>query len=153
MLRNKYVVIVVAVLLSAVVAYNYYFFRAQRALKQGRSPRTLQAGGTGTGAASASGPVSGYHASWQRDPFWYLGGVDKTHHAAAKPSSGQGLVLEGTMTKEGKGYALINGNVYGIGETVRGVTIIEIGELYVKLKSSAGTKTIFIANDLIKKEK
>lgn len=160
MLRNKYVIMAVGVLFLAILAYNYSFFMARKAAS--RPPGVMRAATDMNATAAKKNThetVGEYQATWRRDPFWYLGGVDIRRSAAltsyktAAPSSGSGLRLDGTMTKDGKGYALMNGEVYGVGETVHGATILEIGNLFVTVKSSTGTKTIHITNDLPEKEK
>lgn len=153
MLRNKFVIIMVAVLLVAVGAYNYSFFRAKTPLKPPSRPE--QSLRTEDAAADSPLSIDSYRSEWQRDPFWYANGVDKSQHdgRSGPKVHRSGFDLEGTITKDGKGYALINGGVYGVGDKVRNATIVEISELYIKVRNGEGTRTIRIANDLIEKEK
>jgi hypothetical protein len=156
MLRNKFVVMAVAVLLAAVAAYNYSFFSSKGQRKPAAPEQALRTGGEETvGAAVAPASAPRYRSVWRRDPFWYSGGVDRNRHdvRSAPKIAGTGIELTGTMTKDGKGYALINGSVYGVGDKVQNATIVEVGELYIKVRTSEGTRTIRIDNDLIEKEK
>lgn len=156
MLRNKFVIVIVAVLFAAVAAYNYSFFRAKADVRSSPGPEQALRAAKGNSNASTAIPASSaYHAVWRRDPFWYPGGADKNRHdmrSVAKDNK-TGIKLEGTMTKDNKGYALINGSVYGVGDRVQNATIVEISELYIIVRTNEGTRTIRIANDLIEKEK
>jgi len=147
MLRNKFFVIILFILLLAVIAYNYTFFRERRTQQRAQVAAAAQFMSDAPSIGSAaSGP---YQPTWRRDPFWYPGGVDRSVHHAVPAHT---LQLEGTMVKEGKGYAIMNGEVVGVGDRIQGVVIVEIGDLSVKVKGPTGTRTISIIGDMNEKE-
>jgi len=147
MLRNKLVVIVIAVLLLAVIAYNFAFFRERR--NQQRIQATVAVAVRNEAISPGSSARGPYQPSWRRDPFWYPGGVDRSGHG---PAPAHMLQLEGTMIKDGKGYAIMNGEVVGVGDRIQGVTILEVGDLSVKVQGRTGTRTIGIISDTNEKE-
>jgi len=153
MLRNKYVLIIVGLLFLAVAAYNYSFFRAQKAKMAPRGPEQVQRTiSQSPGVSSPSLSPAEYHPVWRRDPFWYTEGVDRTIHRAYRPASTSGIVLEGTMVEGGKGYAIISGEIVGIGDHVQGAVVTDIQEQSITVKDSKGTRTISIASEPIEKE-
>jgi hypothetical protein len=153
MLRNKYVLAGVGGLLILVLIYNIAFFsrRGKGTDRPAAVPVTAEKGdGGGTSPAFAQSPESGAASEWRRDPFWYPAGSSNS-----APPSGRkapGLHLEATMAEGGKVYAIINGDIVGIGERSNGYVVAEIGDQFVKLKGPGGIKTLKLAGDSGEKE-
>ena len=51
------------------------------------------------------------------------------------------LVLTGIVEGSGEPYAVINGSIVGVGEQVKGSTLLEIGKGMVKMRRPDGTET------------
>jgi hypothetical protein len=139
MLRNRYVIAVVGVLLVLVLYYNVSFFsekRAVKAVRQGDSPAFVET------AERAAGTPAARTGEWKRDPFWYTDKNSRSRAGAA--SRGSGLALAATMTKDGKGYALIGDRVVGVGETLNGYTVVDVGQKSVTIKNHNGTRVLTI---------
>jgi type II secretory pathway pseudopilin PulG len=158
MLRNKYVVTALGAVLLLVVAYNIQFFRT-RAVNQA----------AGTAAQTYSSAIQHPRTSsppprvmmpslpveeWRRDPFWYplstKHALPVQHTGSSRPSSG--MRLEATMVKDGKGFAVISGQVVGLGERVGEYVVVEVGDLFVRLKGPGGVKKMSITTDTSVKE-
>lgn len=157
MLRNKYVVAALGVVLLLVVAYNVAFFKTRTANKNERA--LVQAPAvTGMQRPKVSAPpqvtTSRPAEKWRRDPFWYPQNTKHAapaHHAAApRPSSG--LQLEAVMIRDGKGYAIISGQIVGKGERLGEYVVAEIGDLFVRLKGPGGMKKLSMTTDTSVKE-
>lgn len=56
------------------------------------------------------------------------------------------------MVEGGKGYAIISGEIVGIGDHVQGAVVTDIQEQSITVKDSKGTRTISIASEPIEKE-
>lgn len=150
MLRNKYLIAGLGVLLLLVALYNISFFRERRGPARHRA-ETSQPLGKAREAArpgpAAAGKAAAYSAEWRRDPFWYPDGPLRAPFSASRTRTQadvRGLRLEGTTMKGTKGYALINGKVYGVGDRVAGEQITAISDRSVTLKSAEGTRTMHI---------
>ncbi len=153
MLRNKYFLAGLGVLLLLVLIYNIAFFsgRGKGIDHPSAIPGTaVQGEGGRTSPASAQSQEGGMAGEWRRDPFWHPGG--KSHGAPPAGRKAPGLHLEATMAEGGKAYAIINSDIVGIGERFNGYVVEEIGDQFVKLKGPGGTKTLFIGDDSIEKE-
>jgi hypothetical protein len=157
MLRNKYVVAALGVVLLLVVAYNVAFFKKRSANRNTGAVAQAPAA-TGTDRLKASAPpqemTSRPAAEWRRDPFWYRQGTNRSaparNAAASRPSSG--LRLEATMIRDGKGYAIISGQIVGVGEQLGEYVVAEIGDLFVRLKGPGGMKKLSMTTDTNVKE-
>jgi hypothetical protein len=153
MLRNKYFFAGLGGLLLLVLIYNIAFFSGRGQGIDRPSPvpgTTVQGDGGLTVANSAQSQEGNGAGEWRRDPFWYSGG--KTHSASPAVSKAPGLRLEATMAKGGKAFAIINGDIVGIGEQLHGYVVTEIGDQFVKLNGPGGTKTLKLAGDTSEKE-
>jgi len=153
MLRNKIVIAAVGLGLLLVLWYNLDFFLYKRArAAQAVAMRTL---GVSVPLANIDVmPPEEVHVRkdrpkdeiiWRRDPFWYDNGRKRA--IASIPTTRkrtQDLSFEGTMTKLGKGYALINGQIVGIGDLINGYTVVEISNHSVTLRNNAGSKVLTI---------
>lgn len=106
MLRNKYVALTVGILLSCVIAYNIYFFYTP-------PPRPLIAEAIYNNkyALSEKRFEPKDKGEWKKDPFGIR--LDES-------ISYWDLKLQGIIHREGRGYALINGKLYGIGDSIDG---------------------------------
>jgi len=153
MLRNKYFVAGLGGLLLIVLIYNIAFFSG-RGKGIGRSSAVPGTAAPGDGALTVANSGQSQEGNgtgeWRRDPFWYPGG--KTHGAPPAGSKAPGLRLEATMARGGKAFAIINGDIVGIGELLHGYVVTEIGDQFVKLKGPGGTKTLKLAGDSSEKE-
>lgn len=152
MLRNRLFMAGLAVLLLLVAYYNVSFFQKRHAGRQQAGPAASPAaGGKAAGASRTAPAAAGYAAAWKRDPFWYPEGRRATSSFApgerATARRKGGLRLEGTMTKDGKGYVLINGSIYGVGDRVDGYQIMSIGDRSVTMKGATGTRTMRILSE------
>ncbi|MEK6743456.1 MAG: hypothetical protein AABZ15_07600 [Nitrospirota bacterium] len=153
MLRNKYVIAGLGAVLFLVLVYNITFFsgRKKGIDRPSAAPgTTVQGGGDSTSPVPAKFPESSVAGEWRRDPFWYPGGRSRGAPQAGKKTPG--LHLEATMAKGGKAYAIINGDIVGIGERFHGYIVTEIGDQFVKLKGPGGTKTLKLTGDPTEKE-
>jgi len=153
MLRNKYVVAALGAGLIIVVAYNVAFFK-ERSAKRAAGTQVQDPAVTFVPRAKATIPRQALPGSsaeeWRRDPFWYPGGRARVAPPAERKQPG--LRLEATVTKGEKAYAIISGDIVGIGEQFQGYIVTEIGDQFVKLKGPGGTKTLKLAGDSTKKE-
>lgn len=152
MLRNKYVIAALGIVLLLVVAYNVAFFktrttsRAAGAAVQSPAVTNMQ-----RLKVSSPSPVMTSRPAdeWRRDPFWYPQSTKRSapaqHAAASRPSSG--IRLEATMIRDGKGYAIISGQIVGMGERYGEYVVAEVGELFVRLKGPGGIKKLSIIAD------
>jgi type II secretory pathway component PulC len=115
MLRNKYVALAVGILLSCVIAYNIYFFytKNKRAgVSEVKSkPPVAEAIYNNKYALSEKRFEPKDKGEWKKDPFGIR--LDES-------ISYGGLKLQGIIHREGRGYALINGKLYGIGDSIDG---------------------------------
>ncbi len=153
MLRNKYFIAALGGLLLLVLIYNIAFFsgRGKGSDRPSAFPGTaVQGNGGHTSPSFAPAQETGLAGEWRRDPFWYPGG--RSHGAPPAGRKTSGIHLEATMAKSGKAYAIINGDIVGIGERFHGYIVTEIGDQFVKLKGSGGAKTLKISGDSNEKE-
>jgi hypothetical protein len=141
-------------MLALVVLYNISFFQKRRAGVRRSSPPALQET-TVQRTDPARRAEDDYRPAWRRDPFWYPGGTEKRGAVpapAAEPRTSDELRLEGTSMSGGKGYALINGKVYGVGDRVNELEVAEIDETSVTLKGRNGARIIQILGGKTRKE-
>jgi hypothetical protein len=153
MLRNKYFFAGLGGLLLFVLIYNIVFFsgRGKGIDRPSAVPGTAVPGDEGlTVANSAQSQEGNGTGEWRRDPFWYPGG--KTRSAPPTVSKAPGLRLEATMARGGKAFAIINGDIVGIGERLHGYVVTEIGDQFVKLNGPGGIRTLKLAGDTSEKE-
>jgi len=147
MLRNKYVLVVVGFLLVNVVGFNINFFAKRSSNTPQPAPAVKQPASDWRSPENEapSAPASdGPAGTWRRDPFWY-GGVRSAVAAPKLPparTASKGLSVEGSIFRDGKGYALINGQIAGVGESVNGYEVLEIRDRSITLKGPNGTRTI-----------
>lgn len=124
MLRNKYVALAVGILLSCVIAYNIYFFytKNKRAGVSEVKSKPLVAEAIYDNKYALSEKrfeTRRYYqrvepkdkGEWKKDPF----GIRLDESIAYGD-----LKLQGIIHREGRGYALINGKLYGIGDSIDG---------------------------------
>jgi hypothetical protein len=149
MLRNKYVIAVLCVLLLAVLLYDLSFFRKRGAGPGPAAPAAPAPPAALARTAAAAGTAADYRPQWRRDPFRHAGGAPRTAPAAR---SGGDLRLEGTMSRGGTAYALINGRIYGAGDRVDGSEIVKIDDLAVTMRGAGGTRVLRILRDGREKE-
>jgi len=148
MLRNKYFIAFLGVLLMGVITYNVIYFRSKNTPSPSDSsgqPASKKEKAFNTDRSF----YTSYRPTWRRDPFWYTEGAVRSPYVTVRS---RGLNLEGTMVKDGKGYAIISGEVVEVGDRIQGVVIVEIGDQTIKVKGNQGTKTIHIATDQLEKE-
>jgi len=150
MLHNKYFIAGLVALLVLVLGYNISFFSGRG--KGSEHPPALPGASeqNARGITAPASPESGISGEWRRDPFWYPGG--RTHGAAPAGKRSAGIHLEATMAEGGKPFAIINGDIVGIGERFNGYIVTEIGDQVVKLKGPGGIKTLKLAGDSNEKE-
>jgi hypothetical protein len=167
MLRNKFVIAIVAVLLCIVSIYNLNFFLKKKA------PASLQ--GKTLGAAPSVGrdrapghlmatpfPVLRDKENWKRDPFLYMeqrtGRYTEAEGRAGTPAAREktkapAIRLQGITVRNGKRFALVNGWVVGTGDRLDNVLITDITPYSIFVKDADGTREINIYTDIPDKEK
>ncbi len=148
MLRNRYLIAVLGVLLLLVAFYNVRFFLQRRGPDRQAAEVSQPASAARTaGRTAAAGKAADYRPAWNRDPFWYPDGRRQQVYAGPRmrtPADERGVRLEGTTIKENKGYALINGRVYAVGDRVAGEQITAIDDRSVTLRGAGGARTLHI---------
>jgi hypothetical protein len=79
--------------------------------------------------------------AWRRDPFWYQkGSTDQLN----KTKQIDDIRLEAIVMRNGKGYAIVNGRVVGVGDRIQGAVIAWITGDSLLMKSKDGAKVIRI---------
>jgi hypothetical protein len=154
MLGNKYVAVVIGVLLLLVLAYNFNFFTAKSSPSE---TVTLKA----TEHGQPPGPVIKRNAeriaekedknAWKRDPF-NLQALSKKA-APKKPGIGEGIHLMGILKRNGTSHVLINGKVYGVNDKIGDSVIKDIKDRGIVLFSDGTTREISFEDYVVLKEK
>lgn len=157
MLRNKYFIAGIGILLLTVVFYNISFFLKRRGATrlQNAAVQNIAVSVGKSDSSNSQQKAAAYRPEWRRDPFWYSKKPQQLYSGARQLRSRtekQGPRLEGTMIKDGKGYALINGRVCGVGDKVAGYEIIKIDGSSVTVKGTAGTRILRIISETAGKE-
>ena len=157
MLNNRYVQAALAVLFLLVAGYNITFFMARRDTRSAQQQQARNpAAPAGVRKAAHAGlpkqqPIPS--SPLRRDPFWYqheAGPAPQT--TAPRPAPEQGFRLEGTLIRDGKGYALVSGKIVGVGERVGAYEIVAVGNSEVTVRTGGSTKTIRLLGDTEEKE-
>lgn len=130
MLRNKYLVSLVALLFVAVAAYNINFFlKRLRTPGPGTPERSIVITETTPKESKSLFPVTGDKSRWKRDPFIHDDEKtkDKKLPLKNKTDSNVKIMLQGIMMSKGKFYALVNGWVVKRGDRIEGMedTVVE----------------------------
>ncbi|MBA4371341.1 MAG: hypothetical protein C0402_00595 [Thermodesulfovibrio sp.] len=167
MLRNRYLIAGLCVLLLAVLGWNIRFFSGRRAVpgRQTGMPVSLSA------PALSSAPVAGRQkteapakrdfpvqqdaAVWRRDPFT----LRPQAPAIRKPvvvtdalTKEDTVELQGIVVSGGKRFALVNGRVVGEGELVRDYRVAAINQYSIVLKGERGIREVSIIHETAKEK-
>jgi hypothetical protein len=159
MLRNKAVIIAVAILFVAVAGYNLNFFLE----KKMPAPFKEKAANVDTPVAperevqSRKAPAfltPRDKGTWKRDPFQYTEEKgNSTGQADRKVANAGEIKLQGITVRDGKYYALVNGEVVEEGDRLDNLTISRISRYSIFVKDVSGTREIDMYNDIPDKEK
>jgi len=160
MLGNKYIAVLVGILLVLVLAYNFKFF-----FSKNRAPEV-----TGTERSKVvqhSEPVQHPEPdrkmkperfvekedrnSWKRDPFGLQALPKKT--VTKKIEIGEGIHLMGIIKRDGRSHVLINGKVYGVNDKVGDVVIKDIKDHGIVLFSDGKSQEISFEDYIVLKER
>jgi len=74
----------------------------------------------------------------------YLFGITRPNDTAGKARNFDEIVLQGIMIKDDKNVALINDEIYEVGETIKGKQILQIGVNSIQIKDRWKVKTLFV---------
>ncbi|MDA8084858.1 MAG: hypothetical protein M0024_14470 [Nitrospiraceae bacterium] len=153
MLRNRYVIGLVSLLLAGVVAWNVNFFLGRR--PQGRKDAAAPAGPkafvqrAGIPQASGEFPVPQDPLVWRRDPFRFR---KVPVREGAKAESQRLPALQGILASGDRRFALVDGRVVAVGDRLEGYRIAAIKTYSVLLGSGGGAKEISIINESAKEK-
>lgn len=129
MLRNKYLVSLVALLFVAVVAYNINFFlKRLRPHHIKTQERPVAITETTPGESKSLFPVTKDKSRWKRDPFIHDDekAKEKKLPLKNKTYSNVKIVLQGIMMSKGKFYALVNGWVVKRGDRIEDMVVEDV---------------------------
>lgn len=152
MLRNKYVIAAVGIILMAVIGYNIRFFLSRGPVVSSRSQ--VQSVQKAAVTSQTDAPVSRHEAekkdtrAWRMDPFSIPSSFTAVSPKQAEPEEDYswvgGLRLSGIIQKEGRGYALIDGGVYGRNDSIRSAQILDIKKHSIVLLLGRRAYEIFL---------
>ena len=152
MLRNRYVIAVVAAAFLFMIYQNIEFFMAKKrpAATSGTVPAVSENAGQHSAPEVFPPSSAGSDDSWRRDPFWYEAKGGRTAAASSPQAPAKrGLTLEGT---DGNKFAIINGSVLAVGDAIEGYVVVEIRNGMVRVKGPKGQKTLNMIEDTSEKE-
>ena len=158
MLRNRYTVIGLGVVLFAVLAYNIFFVTNRLRGGDGqlvKAPPVTAAART-FGETRPDLPVVTERDTdqWKRDPFRYPAGKDGAPGLSKAKIPGQRqIVLQGIMTRNGVLYALLNGSVYGAGDIIGDLRIVTVKKYSVVVADKERQRVVYIYKDGLEKER
>lgn len=149
MLRNRYLAFIVAALLLGIILYNLYFFYSRGKTKgiskiEDRPPVAEAIHKRHALAEAGFEPKD--NSKWKRDPF-------KSEIKSDEDISYETFNLEGIIQRDGKGYALINGRLYGIGDSINGEKVNAVERHSVILLKDGKTEKISFKDYIVLKEK
>lgn len=163
MLRNRYLIAGLGLLLLVVLGWNIHFFIERRAAAGRQSLITASS----ASSEPASGrqktetavkkvfPVPQDPAVWRRDPFT-LGSqaspIVKVRAMPDAPAREDALELQAVMTSGGKSFALVNGTVVGEGDRISNYRVAAISPYRIVLKSERGTREVSIIHETVKEK-
>jgi hypothetical protein len=156
MLRNRYIVIVVCILFSAVLAYNVFFFgkRMQgKIMLQGKAPSAANARRTTETPPQMSSVTERDNQQWKRDPFRYPSGAAGSVPPGKKLPKQSLIILQGVMLRHGSYYALLNGRVYRAGDRIDDLRIVSVRRYSVVVAGQEGEREIYVYKDTLDKER
>jgi len=155
MLRNRYFVAAIIILLIGVFIFNLNFFLRRKHLYYLKTPerstfasrpviKTVEPEYSRNDAVFEQ--VKSDPARWRRDPFFHrVEEVKKIGSSGInKKDSNVNITLEGIMKTDGRLYALINGWAFKKGDKIEEFIIEEVFEDGIILKGEGGRKTIKI---------
>jgi hypothetical protein len=159
MLRNRYLIGVLCVLLFSVLVWNISFFAGRRPAQVGQrggvSPAASSAAGAGRQTAEAPAkrefPVLQDAAVWRRDPFTFSVRTP-AEKEPAKEISEDAISLQGIMISGGERFALVDGWVVGVGGRVRDYNVAAINQYSIVLKGDRGTREVSIIHETVKEK-
>jgi hypothetical protein len=163
MLRNKVVIFFVGVLFAIVVIYNIHFFLKKKSpvQSQKKAVSAVHPGDqkkSGESRLTSVFPVLRDREKWKRDPFQYTGQYTGEKGDRGKPDIWEkrkviGIKLQGITVRDGKHFALVNGEVVEAGDRIEDVLITGITSYSIFVKDAGGIREINIYNDILEKEK
>lgn len=154
MFGNKYLVTAVGVALALVIAYNVNFFlsrsektssvrqRAQIPAAVPKQPARLPE------KPAAIDTETRDKDPWKRDPFSVSRSFD-----LPSPIINRETKLGGIIKRDGRGYALLNGKIYGVNDHIGNAIITEIRQHSIVLQSNGRTEEISFEDHVVLKEK
>lgn len=138
MLRNKYLVSLVALLFVAVAAYNINFFLKRFRPLNVKAPEIPV---DRTEVTSKEGkslfPVTKDKSQWRRDPFIHDAEKpkEKKFPLNNKAETNVKIRLQGIMMSKGRSYALVNGWVVKKGDRFEGMVVEDVSKDSILLRT------------------
>ncbi len=159
MLRNRYLIAVLGLLLLAVLGWNISFFAGRRAVpgRQGGAVSVPRAAGVQMSdiAARSTFPVGQDTSVWRRDPFVFGRRPSTLTKTAVIPDMAvkeDAVDLQGIVVSDGKRFALVDGWVVGVGDRVRDYSVAVINPYSIVLKGDRGTREVSIIHETVKEK-
>lgn len=166
MLRNRYLIAALCLLLLVVLGWNISFFAGRRtapvrqsvvASSAVSSVASSAAAGRQTSEAAARRalPVRQDAAVWRRDPFSFsvrASAAKKSDIVSDTPIQEDVINLQGIMVSGGKRFALVDGWVVGVGDRVRDYSVTAINQYSIVLKGAQGTRDVSIIHETVKEK-
>lgn len=147
MLKNKYIVVAVAILFGLVAAYNLKFFYSRgKTTAEPSIPSAVQMKHSPSVSKKQNEllPEQQETNTWKRDPF----GLQTE---SGRSASG-GVYLMGIIKRDGKSHALINGEVYTVNQRIGDSIIKEIKRDSVVLSANGELHEIYFDDYNVLKE-
>ncbi|MGC2063021.1 MAG: hypothetical protein WA610_08580 [Thermodesulfovibrionales bacterium] len=162
MLRNRYLIAALCMLLLGVLGWNISFFAGRRTAR-GRQTGVIPSEISSASDADRQGPgvaarkvfpVGRDAAVWRRDPFTFSLRASAEKKPVVVPGTviDDGIDLQGIMTSGGKRFALVNGRAVGVGDRVRDNSVIAINQYSIVLKGDRGTREVSIIHETVKEK-
>lgn len=145
MLRNRYLISLVALLFLAVVAYNINFFLKRFRPVNLKAPEIPVARTEVTHKEDKSlFPVTKDKSQWRRDPFIHEAEKpkEKKFPLNNKAESNVKIKLRGIMISKGRSYALVNGWVVKKGDRFEGMVVEDVSRDSILLRTENKLKRI-----------
>ncbi len=155
MLRNKAVMVVVAVLFTMVVVYNLNFFLQKKRPVQPKETVPREVVPLAPEKNAESMPASTFQIprdkeAWKRDPFQYTQEKGYSSEQSDRKVAKAGEInLQGITVRDGKYYALVNGWIVEAGDRLEDTTIVRITSESILVKDASGTREINIYNAIL----
>jgi hypothetical protein len=163
MLKNRYLIASLGILLLAVVWWNVSFFMGRRTGSGPQGGTVPSASPSGRAASRQKAevqtrkefPVPQDAAVWRRDPFTFSlprAAEKKAALVPDLPAKEEKVNLQGIMMSNGKRFALVDGWVVGIGDRVRDYRVAEISQYGMVLKGERGVREVSIIHETVKEK-